>query len=67
MFNNLAAEQRRKGKTNQDMADVLNVSRVTYERKKRRGNFYVSEAKKLCTYFKCQFDYLFSEEEAKCD
>ena len=62
MFDNLAAEQKRMRKTNKDMADYLKISRVTYERKKRCGNFYVTEARALCTYFKCQFEYLFATE-----
>lgn len=59
VFPNLNAEQARYKLTNQVMAEKLNLSRNTYETKKRTGNFSVNEAKKLCIFFKCSFDYLF--------
>lgn len=38
MFRNLEAEQARKGLTNQNVADTLGISRVSYENKKKAGN-----------------------------
>ena len=39
MFRNLEAEQRRLGMTNSDVAELLGVSRSTYESKKKNGMF----------------------------
>lgn len=67
MFKNLEAEQARKGYTNQKMAEILGISRVSYENKKKSGKFTASEIKVLCKTFGCRFDYLFHTEsdEAK--
>lgn len=61
MFRNLDAEQARHGFTNQNMADKLGISRVSYENKKKSGKFTTMEIKVLCRLFKCTFDYLFAE------
>ena len=53
MFRNLEAEQARNGMTNQEVADRIGMSRVSYENKKKSGKFYVTEITKLCTLFKC--------------
>jgi len=63
LFRNLEAEQARLGLTNQRVADILEISRVSYENKKKTGKFTTREIKKLCRLFKCKFDYLFEEEE----
>lgn len=60
MFVNLKAEQARHGMTNADVAKELGISRTCYESKLRTGNFRVSEAKKLCGLYGCEFDYLFA-------
>ena len=62
MFRNLEAEQARLRLTNQKVADILEISRVSYENKKKTGKFTTREIKKLCRLFKCKFDYLFAEE-----
>lgn len=62
MFRNLEAEQARFGYTNQDVANKLGISRVSYESKKKSGKFTTLEIKVLCKMFKCKFDYLFSTE-----
>lgn len=62
MFPNLQAEQGRNGMTNQAVADVLKLTRASYEQKKKSGNFTVSECKALCKLFKTSFEYLFNEE-----
>ena len=61
MFRNLEAEQARHGFTNQNMADKLGISRVSYENKKQSGKFTTLEIKTLCKLFNCKFDYLFAE------
>lgn len=63
MFRNLEAEQARAGLTNQQTAEKLGISRISYENKKKTGKFTTSEIKKLCKLFKCKFDYLFATEE----
>ena len=59
MFRNLDAEQARCHLTNQQMAEYLGISRVSYENKKKSGKFYVPQAQSLCDLFKCDFAYLF--------
>ena len=63
LFRNLEAEQARFGLTNQNVADKLGISRVSYESKKKSGKFTTKEIKALCRLFKQGFDYLFAEDE----
>ena len=63
MFRNLDAEQARFGLTNQQVADRLGISRVSFENKKKTGKFTTLEVKSLCKLFKCGFDYLFETKE----
>lgn len=63
MFPNLDAEQARKGLTNQQVAEKIGLSRVSYERKKHTGKFYITEAAKLCRLFSCEYEYLFRCEK----
>ena len=65
MFRNLEAEQARFNFTNQQMAEKLGMSRVSYENKKKSGKFTAFEAKKLNKLFKVKFDYLFETKEEK--
>lgn len=67
MFKNLDAEQARNRLTNSDMAEVLGISRVSYESKKKSGKFTTPEIKKLCEFFRCKFDYLFETDEKPID
>lgn len=62
MFKNLDAEQARFGKTDQNMADILEISRVSYVNKKKSGKFNVNEATIMCKFFGCSFEYLFATE-----
>lgn len=64
MFRNLAAEQRRKGLTNQQVADYLGISRPTYEKKKKTGKFEVKHINMLCKLFECSYDYLFESDKS---
>ncbi len=65
MFNNLEAEQARKNMTNQQVADFLEISRVSYENKKKTGKFYITEISKLCSLFDVKYEYLFATDETK--
>ena len=60
MFPNIKAEQARNGFTNADMANKLNLSRVSYESKLKSGRFVVCEIIALCHLFGCNFEYLFT-------
>lgn len=62
MFRNLNAEQARWGMTNAVTADLIGVSRVVFENKKKSGKITVLEAKKLCDFFHCSFEYLFETD-----
>lgn len=55
LFKNLDAEQARHSYTNQRMADMVGISRVSYENKKKNGKFTALEAKKMCKIFKVKF------------
>lgn len=63
MFRNLDAEQARYGLTNSYVAEQLNISRVSYESKKKSGKFTTLEIKALCKLFRCKFDYLFATDD----
>lgn len=65
MLANLKAEQARHGMTNKSVAQKLGISRACYESKLRTGNFWVSEAKKLCELYGCEFDYLFAASDSQ--
>ena len=67
MFRNLDAEQARRNKNNQQMAEFLGYKdRKSYETKKATGTFTLTDAKKLAKYFGVSMDYLFeTEAEAK--
>lgn len=64
MFRNLEAEQHRKGLTNAGVAQLLNISRVTYETKKKTGKFTRSEIVILLRFFECKFEYLFATDNS---
>lgn len=65
MFRNLEAEQARRQKSNSDVAELLGISRASYERKKKTGNFNRAQIVELMKIFDCDFNYLFDffEEE----
>lgn len=54
MFRNLEAEQKRYGYTNANMAELLGISRVTYENKKRTGMFNRPQIETLLRLFNCK-------------
>lgn len=64
MFRNLEAEQRRLDLTNGQVAEILGISRDTYEKKKKNGKFNRPEIVKLLKLFNCSFEYLFETEAA---
>lgn len=64
MYRNLEAEQARKGMTNEKVAEYLNLSRTSYEKKKKTGRFVTKEITLLCKLFECSFDYLFATADS---
>ncbi len=62
MFPNLEAEQARKRHTNEFVAKKLNISRQSYESKKRNEKFKYNEIRQLLELYNVPFDYLFTEE-----
>lgn len=63
MFINLEAEQARKQMSNSDVAELLEISRATYEKKKKTGSFSRAQIVQLMRFFDCSFDYLFEFKE----
>lgn len=49
--------------SNDDMASVIGVSRVSFENKMRTGKFTVSEINAYIHFFKKPYDYLFATED----
>ena len=65
MFRNLEAEQARLSLTNTEVAEILGMSRTTYETKKKTGKFNRIEIVRLLNLFNTDFEYLFETENNK--
>ncbi len=63
MFKNLDAEQARHGHSNARTAEMLGISRVSYESKKKTGKFTALECKRLCAFYGVPFSILFQTED----
>lgn len=63
MFKNLAAEQARRGFTDEFVSQKLDIARATYSIKKAKGTFTLPEIRILLKLFDVSFDYLFATEE----
>lgn len=63
MFANLLGQKAYYKLTDQDMADIIGVSRVTYDSKMKSGRFTPAECMKFCRYFKKPFEFLFAMED----
>lgn len=61
MFPNLNAEQARYAESNSDVANILGITRVAYESRKRTGKFSLADVNKLCDHYSCDYAYLFAE------
>ncbi|MBR4892601.1 MAG: hypothetical protein IKZ35_01285 [Clostridia bacterium] len=64
LFPNLEAEQGRLSLNDNDVAMILKISRESYCKKKKRGNFKLTEIICLLNYFKKDFSYLFEQRSA---
>ncbi|HBS60924.1 MAG TPA: XRE family transcriptional regulator [Firmicutes bacterium] len=60
MYPNLLGQKSVRKLTNNDMAQIIGVSRQSYERKMESGKFLASECAAYCKYFNKSFDYLFA-------
>lgn len=65
MYPNLNAEQARFGHSNQKVAEYLGISRRSFENKKEKATFKVTECQKLCLLYECKFEYLFDNFKNK--
>lgn len=61
-YPNIKAEQVKKQMSNSEVAEKLNLSRVSYESKLKSGRFIASEVVALCHLFCCDLHYLFETE-----
>jgi hypothetical protein len=63
VFKNLNAEQARRDMSNTKVADILGLSRISYENKKKTGKFTLPEIRALLELFGGTFEYLFEMTE----
>lgn len=63
LYPRVIGEQAIAGYTNQEVADFLGISRVTYEQKKRSGKFSPEQCSKLCNLYNLSFEKLFATEK----
>lgn len=63
MYPNLLGQKAYHHLTSQDMADIIGVSRRTYEQKIQSGRFTPEECKKFMSAFNKGFEYLFASDE----
>lgn len=64
MFKNLIAEKAIRRLSNQQMAEIIGVSRPTFESKMKNGHFTATECWKLIYYFGMTFEYLFATDDS---
>lgn len=60
MFPNLLGQKAVHKLSDADMADIIGVSRTSYQQKVKSGRFTPAECKALCKYFNKSFAYLFA-------
>lgn len=60
MYPNLRGQKAYHRLTNEDMANIINVTRMAYESKMKSGRFTVIECRKYCEYFNKSFEFLFA-------
>lgn len=62
MFPNLLGQKAYRHLTDEEMGQIIGVSRTAYQQKIRSGRFTPNECKAFCIYFNKSFEYLFSED-----
>lgn len=63
MYPNLLGQKAYHKLSNDDLADILNLSRSCLEQKLKSGRFTPEECKALCKYFGKSFEFLFATNE----
>lgn len=63
MYPNLLGQKAFHHLTDEDMANIIGISRTAYQQKIKSGRFSPDECKAYCSYFGKRFDYLFAENE----
>ena len=63
MYPNLLGQKAYRHLTAQDMADIIGVSRKTYEQKIQSGRFTPEECRKFMNAFNKSFEFLFAPDE----
>ena len=62
MYANLLEQKDYYHLTDEDMGNIIGVSRNIYSQKLRSGRFWPSECRAFCRYFNKSFEYLFATE-----
>ena len=62
MYPNLLGQKAYRHLTDEDMANIIGVSRTAYQQKIRSGRFLPDECKAFCSYFGKRFEYLFADD-----
>lgn len=62
MYANLLGQKAYHHLTDEDMGNIIGVSRNAYSQKIRSGRFWPSECRAFCRYFHKSFEYLFAVE-----
>lgn len=63
MFPNLLGQKAYHRMTDEDMAQVIGVSRNAYQQKVKSGRFTADECKAFCLRFGKSFEYLFADND----
>lgn len=66
MYPNLLGQKAYRHLTDEEMAEIIGVSRTAYQQKIKSGRFTPDECKAYCTYFRKRFEYLFAEDGDEC-
>ncbi len=66
MYPNLLGQKSFHKLTEEDMARIIHVSRVSYQNKIKSGRFTPQECRAYCQYFGKRFEYLFAEDGDDC-
>lgn len=62
MYPNLLGQKAYHHLTDEEMANILGISRTAYQQKIKNGRFTAGECKALCKFFNKSFAYLFAED-----
>lgn len=65
MYPNLLGQKAIHHLSNDQMAEIIGISRTAFEQKAKSGRFTPQECKAFCRYFKKRFEYLFAEDGEK--